>query len=94
MMWVDDILCEIGAGATNVWLSGGSGAEGARAVADALRTNSTVIALSCDHNDIGDSGVRAVVDVLRVNSILTTLNLADNDIGAAGVRSTSGGSCA
>jgi len=54
---------------------------GARAIADALRVNSTLHALSLENNDIGDDSARAIADALRVNSILQSLNLKLNYIG-------------
>ena len=66
------------------------GAEGAAALADALKENTTLTALYLNGNDIGAEGAAALVDALKENTTLTTLlYLNGNDIddeGAAAVR--------
>ncbi|KAJ3334603.1 hypothetical protein HDU93_007652, partial [Gonapodya sp. JEL0774] len=62
------------------------GEAGARAVADALKTNSTLTLLNLDWNEIGEAGARAVANALKTNTTLTSLDLRHNEIGEAGAR--------
>mmetsp|Transcript_57571 Transcript_57571/g.182347 ORF Transcript_57571/g.182347 Transcript_57571/m.182347 type:complete len:111 (+) Transcript_57571:2334-2666(+) len=65
------------------------GVEGAKAVAVALKTNTSLTTLDLSGNDIGAEGAKAVVEALKVNKSLTVLKLnstspsrrAGNDIG-------------
>ncbi len=58
------------------------GADGARAIAESLRVNTTLRELYLWYNSVGADGARA----LRVNSTLQKLVLGSNDVGAAGAR--------
>ena len=62
------------------------GDDGARAIADALRVNSTLRDLRLGGNGVIDDGARAIADALRVNSTLQTLGLESNDVGDDGAR--------
>jgi hypothetical protein len=60
------------------------GPAGAVALADALRTNTSLTELYLCYNRIGDIGARALAIALRTNTSLTALYLGANQIGAAG----------
>ena len=51
------------------------GDEGAIALSDSLKSNSTLTELNLESNSIGDSGARSLSDSLKSNSTLTTLDL-------------------
>jgi len=57
------------------------GADGARAIADALRVNSTLQALGLSDNGVGADGARAIAGALRENSTLQKLYLSWNNVG-------------
>ena len=57
------------------------GAEGAKAVADALGVNGSLTSLDLRENEIGDDGAKALGEGLTVNGSLTSLTLYGNDIG-------------
>ena len=52
--------------------------RGAIAVAEALRTNTTLTKLSLAHNGIAGAGAVALADVLTMNTTLTSASLASN----------------
>jgi hypothetical protein len=54
------------------------------ALAEALRTNTSLTTLELYNNQIGDAGAVALAEALRTNTSLTTLNLSGNQIGDAG----------
>ncbi|KAF9300443.1 hypothetical protein BGZ91_009807, partial [Linnemannia elongata] len=56
------------------------GSNGAKALAEALKTNSTLTNLNLQSNSIGDNGAQALSEALKTNSALTTLNLRGNSI--------------
>lgn len=60
------------------------GDEGARALAETLKTNSALTKLSIPSNSIGDVGAKALAEALKSNSALTTLDLEGNLIGDEG----------
>ncbi|MDG1437024.1 MAG: hypothetical protein P8P83_04545 [Rickettsiaceae bacterium] len=60
------------------------GGEGAEALAEALKENSTLTSLVLVHNNIGTEGAEAFAEALKKNSTLTELNLGYNNIGAEG----------
>ena len=69
------------------------GADGAWAIAEALRVNSTLHTLYLNDNSVGADGAREIAAALRVNSTLQSLNLGvqglhslKNRMGADGVR--------
>jgi len=57
------------------------GAEGTKALAEALKTNTKLIPLDLGCNKISDEGTKALAEVLKTNSTLTTLHLEHNKIG-------------
>ncbi|MFH1462053.1 MAG: BTB/POZ domain-containing protein [bacterium] len=61
-------------------------AEGAQAIADALKENNTLTSLNLEHNEIGADGVQALADALKENRTLTSLNLSRNGIRAEGAQ--------
>ena len=63
---------------------GNIGDEGAAAIAEALKTNTTLTKLCLNTNNIGDEGARALYESLKSNSTLTTLNLSYNNISDEG----------
>ena len=62
------------------------GDDGARAIANALRVNSTLQTLDLFSNDIGADGTRAIAELLRVNTTLQSLDLGRNCMGDDEVR--------
>jgi len=62
------------------------GDEGAKALANALRTNSTVTVLNLGDNSIGDEGAKALSNALLTNSTLTELDLSDSSIEDEGAK--------
>lgn len=55
--------------------------EGGRALARALRTNTSMCSLNLAMNRLGEEGGRAIFDVLRQHPSLTHLNTAHNALG-------------
>ena len=55
-----------------------------RALAEALRFNTTVTSLNLYHNDLGEGGGRALAEELRVNTTLAKLDLGGNDLREGG----------
>jgi hypothetical protein len=62
------------------------GAEGAKAVAEALKVNSTLQTIDLDYNGIGDEGAKAAAEAIKVNSTLQTIYLDYNGIGDGGAK--------
>jgi len=62
------------------------GPEGAKALANALKTNTTLTTLDIQANNIGPEGAKALADALKTNTILTTLKLWSNNIGPEGAK--------
>ncbi|KAL0240793.1 hypothetical protein GEMRC1_006029 [Eukaryota sp. GEM-RC1] len=60
------------------------GNEGAIAIADALRVNTSVLWMALKDNSIGSEGAIAIADALKVNSTVTDVHLEDNSIGNEG----------
>jgi Ran GTPase-activating protein (RanGAP) involved in mRNA processing and transport len=60
------------------------GAEGASALADALKMNSSVTNINLDDNAIGDEGASVLADALKVNTSVTDISLRSNKFGAKG----------
>ena len=63
------------------------GDEGAIALADELKTNTSIKELELYVNDIGPAGATAIAKALEENKSLTTLNLNRNKIGPTGATS-------
>jgi hypothetical protein len=77
-----EAIAQAGAGSTEVDLSGaGIGNAGATQLADMLRDNATVTAMSFAVNRIGDEGARALADGLEENATVAEMYLSDNRIG-------------
>jgi hypothetical protein len=60
------------------------GAEGASALADALKVNTSVAKIDLEGNDIGAEGASALAEALKVNITATDINCMFNKIGDAG----------
>jgi Leucine-rich repeat (LRR) protein len=56
------------------------GAEGARALAEALKVNAVLASLDLRGCSVGDSGAEYIAGALAVNGALEKLNLASNDL--------------
>jgi len=81
-----DALADDDCQVSRVYLSGnGFDADDARAIADLLRTNSSLTNLLISVNQIGDDGVLAIAEALRENHTLQELGLASNGISIRGV---------
>ena len=55
------------------------------AIAEALKTNTTLLKLALDGNHIISSGVRAIAEALNINTTLTILSLNSNRIYRSGI---------
>ena len=62
------------------------GPEGAKAIADVLKTNTTLTKLYLTDNEIGDEGGKALAEALKVNTTVTKLYLSNNKIGDEGAK--------
>ncbi|KAL0239844.1 hypothetical protein GEMRC1_009952 [Eukaryota sp. GEM-RC1] len=60
------------------------GDEGALALADVLKVNTSIKRIELSHNDIGHEGTFALAGVLKVNTTITNINLMSNSIGDQG----------
>ena len=60
------------------------GAEGAKAIGEALKVNTSLTEISLGGNNIGDEGGKAIREALKVNTSLTKIVLHDNNIGSEG----------
>ncbi|CAF4647459.1 unnamed protein product [Rotaria sp. Silwood1] len=58
--------------------------KGAQYLAEALKTNNTLISLILAYNDMSDVGIELIAHALRNNITLTTLSLRQNRIGDIG----------
>ncbi|KFH71343.1 hypothetical protein MVEG_01643 [Podila verticillata NRRL 6337] len=65
------------------------GDNGAQALSEALKINSTLTTLNLRSNFIGDDGAQALAEALKTNSTLSVLDLSDNSIGNYGVQALS-----
>ena len=61
-----------------------TGSDGAEALAEMLKQNSSLQSLVLEGNDIGDGGAVALSNALQVNSTLLSLNICSCDIGVTG----------
>ncbi|KAL7425877.1 hypothetical protein ACHAXM_000208 [Skeletonema potamos] len=66
------------------------GGEGVAALADALKTNTSLQCLSLWCNHISDDGVTAMADALRTNNALQTLYLGEDEISDDGAVAMAG----
>ena len=62
------------------------GAAGAQALAEALKTNTSVTTINLHYNNIGDAGSQALAKALKTNTSVTTIYLFENNIGDAGAQ--------
>ncbi|CAO3568635.1 unnamed protein product [Mortierella alpina] len=60
--------------------------NGAQALAEALKANSTLTTLDLQSNSIRDDGAKALAEALKTNKTLTTLDLQSNSIGDNGAQ--------
>ncbi|KAL0229657.1 hypothetical protein GEMRC1_009722 [Eukaryota sp. GEM-RC1] len=60
------------------------GPEGAIAIAEALKVNSSLSTINLYNNSIGPEGAIAIAEALKVNSSVSTINLYNNSIGPEG----------
>ncbi|XP_004363847.2 hypothetical protein CAOG_03008 [Capsaspora owczarzaki ATCC 30864] len=58
----------------------------AKAIAEAIKVNTTMTELKLGGNLIADVGARAIAEAVRANCTLTVVDLAENRIGDAGAR--------
>ena len=56
--------------------------EGPAALADGLKSNSTVTELNASNNSLRAAGAKAIGEMLKTNKTLTLLDLSENEIGA------------
>ena len=62
------------------------GDDGAKALADALKVNSSVTDIDLTGNNIGADGTKALADALKVNASVIEIDLAVNNIGTDGAK--------
>ncbi|CAL1146966.1 unnamed protein product [Cladocopium goreaui] len=70
-------------------ISGGIGESGrfmVKALAEALKINSSVRDMNLGFNDIGPEGAQALAEALKINSSVRDMNLEWNDIGPEGAQ--------
>jgi hypothetical protein len=60
------------------------GVDGVRAIAEALKVNSTLLKVYFHDNGIGSGGAQAIAEALRFNSVLREISLSNNWIGDEG----------
>ncbi|KAG9067324.1 hypothetical protein KI688_012107 [Linnemannia hyalina] len=75
-------ICKMSCELASTWIGG----RELGILADALKTNSTLITLNLLYNSIGDNGAKTLAETLRTNSTLTTLNLGGNSIESDGAK--------
>ena len=51
------------------------GVEGAKELAEALKTNTTLTEINLGDNSIGGEGAKAIAEALKTNTTLTQINL-------------------
>jgi hypothetical protein len=59
---------------------------GGRALAEALRLNSTLTSIDLHYNGLGEGGGRALAEALRLNTTLTLIDLRGNRLRGGGGR--------
>ena len=57
--------------------------EGAKAISEALKVNTSVTNLDLSYATIGYEGAKAIAEALKVNTTITSLDIVANQIGAA-----------
>jgi Ran GTPase-activating protein (RanGAP) involved in mRNA processing and transport len=58
--------------------------DGAKALADALKVNSSITSIDLHRNNVGVDGAKALADALKVNSTITSINLTYNNVDVDG----------
>ncbi|KAG0014050.1 hypothetical protein BGZ82_001915, partial [Podila clonocystis] len=66
------------------WQSNSIDDNRAQAMAEALKSNSTLTTVYLQNSSIGSNGAQMLAEALKINSTLTTLNLENNSIGENG----------
>ncbi|CAF1472311.1 unnamed protein product, partial [Didymodactylos carnosus] len=56
---------------------------GAKAIAEALKTNQTLTELNIENNNISDAGAKAIAEALKTNQTLIVLGIQNNNISDA-----------
>ncbi|XP_007490448.1 leucine-rich repeat-containing protein 74B [Monodelphis domestica] len=64
----------------------GLGSQGARALASALISNTSILKLNLSDNWLNDDGAVAIAGMLKENCFITDLDLSDNKLGAKGAK--------
>ncbi|XP_074062667.1 leucine-rich repeat-containing protein 74B isoform X3 [Macrotis lagotis] len=64
----------------------GLGPQGARALASALMTNTSITKLNLSDNWLNEEGAAAIAGMLKENCFITDLDLSDNKVGAKGAK--------
>eukprot|EP00943_MAST-04B_sp_MAST-4B-sp1_P008599 g8599.t1 len=62
----------------------GTGVKGAKAVAEALKVNTSVTEIYLENNNVGVEGAKAIAEALKVSTSLTEIYLGRNNIGVEG----------
>jgi hypothetical protein len=62
------------------------GIDGVKALADALKVNSTITSINLSYNNVDVDGAKALADALKVNSTITSIDLSDNNVGDDGAK--------
>ena len=60
------------------------GAEGGKAIAEALKNNNRVTSVDLQFNDLGTEGGKAIAEALKNNNTITSIDLGNNTLGAEG----------
>ena len=70
----DGLLTEISLGCNNI------GFEGAKAITEALKVNTSLTEIYLEYNNIEEEGAKAIAEALKVNTSLTIIDLDNNMI--------------
>ena len=65
------------------------GAEGAKAIAEALTINTSLTNIDFSSNNIGPEGAKAIAEALKSNTSLTSIDFSSNNIGPEGAKALS-----
>jgi len=57
-----------------------------KALAEALKTNTSVTSINLGFNSIGAEGMKALAEALKTNTSVTSIDLRCNSIGAEGMK--------
>ncbi|CAF1508664.1 unnamed protein product [Didymodactylos carnosus] len=85
---VDEIIEKLRSNDTTSLNIGGNNISdaGAKAIAEALKTNQTLTALGINSNNISAEGAKAIAEALKTNKTLTVLGINSNNISAEGAK--------